>query len=88
MTRDSYSLLTLMAAALIGAGCQTTKQASAASSLPAPKVAVITAADQDVPLLSEYAAQTYARDLVEVRGRVDGFIEKRLFQIGADVLAG
>ena len=26
--------------------------------------------------------------MVEVRGRVDGYIEKRLFQVGADVRAG
>jgi membrane fusion protein (multidrug efflux system) len=43
---------------------------------------------EDVPIYSEYAAQTYSRDGVEVRGRVDGYIEKRLFQVGSDVQAG
>jgi membrane fusion protein (multidrug efflux system) len=43
---------------------------------------------QDVPLYSEYAAETYARDMVEVRGRVNGYVEKRSFQIGSDVTAG
>ncbi len=51
-------------------------------------VSIVEVQPQDVPLYSEYAAQTYARDMVEVRGRVDGFIEKRLFQSGADVKAG
>ena len=43
---------------------------------------------EDVPIYSEYAAQTFARDTVEVRGRVNGYIEKRSFQIGSDVVAG
>jgi len=51
-------------------------------------VAVIQVAAEDVPIYSEYTAQTYARDMVEVRGRVDGYIEKRLFQVGSDVQAG
>ena len=40
------------------------------------------------PIYHDYAAQTYARDLVEIRGRVDGYIEKRLFEVGSDVKAG
>jgi len=49
---------------------------------------VVEVAAEDVPIYSEYAAETYARDMVEVRGRVDGYIEQRLFQIGSDVKAG
>ncbi len=55
---------------------------------PPPPVSVLEVKAQDVPIYGEYAAQTFARDMVEVRGRVDGFIEKRLFQVGADVKAG
>lgn len=55
---------------------------------PPPPVSIIEARQQDVPIYGEYAAQTFARDMVEVRGRVDGFIEKRLFQVGADVKVG
>ena len=43
---------------------------------------------EDTAIYNEYAAQTFARDMVEVRGRVDGYIEKRLFQTGTDVVAG
>ena len=56
--------------------------------LPPPPVSVVEVQPQDVPIYSEYAAQTFARDMVEVRGRVDGFIEKRLFQVGSDVRQG
>lgn len=48
----------------------------------------MTVSAEDVPIYNEYAAQTYARVMVEVRGRVDGYIEKRLFQVGSDVKAG
>jgi membrane fusion protein, multidrug efflux system len=54
----------------------------------APLVEVVTVAPADVPLYSEYPAQTYARDLVEVRGRVAGNIEQWLFKPGTEVRAG
>ncbi len=41
-----------------------------------------------VPIFSEFAAQTYARDMVEVRGRVEGYIEQWLFKPGSEVRAG
>src|SRR5215470_17548894 len=71
------------------AGCGTRASASnAASAPPAPEVSVVRVCNEDVPIYSEYAAQTFARDMVEVRGRVDGYIEKRLFETGSDVQAG
>jgi len=70
-------------------GCQSTPGTTkAAAAMPAPAVAVMEVSAQDVPIFSEYAAQTFARDMVEVRGRVDGYIEKRLFQVGSEVRAG
>ena len=70
-------------------GCQSTpRTTSAATSPPAATVSVVEVKAQDVPLYSEYAAETYARDMVEVRGRVNGYVEKRTFQIGSDVSAG
>jgi membrane fusion protein (multidrug efflux system) len=71
------------------AGC--TSQASssrAASGPPPPDVAVVTVQPEDTAIYREYAAQTFARDMVEVRGRVDGYIDKRLFETGSDVKAG
>ncbi len=61
---------------------------NAAPSLPPPSVSVVEVSTEDVPIYSEYAAQTFARDMVEVRGRVDGYVEKRLFQVGSMVKAG
>src|ERR1700722_14086097 len=74
---------------LLAAGCQSTSATSkAVATAPSTAVEVIEVAAEDVPLYTEYTAQTFARDLVEVRGRVDGYIEKRLFDVGSDVKAG
>jgi membrane fusion protein (multidrug efflux system) len=42
----------------------------------------------DVPIFADFAAQTYARDMVEVRGRVDGYLERWAFRPGSEVQAG
>jgi len=55
---------------------------------PPPSVLVTTAHAGDVPIFSEYPAQTYARNTVDVRARVDGYIEKWLFRPGQEVQAG
>jgi membrane fusion protein, multidrug efflux system len=55
---------------------------------PPPTVSVMEVKPQSVPIYAEYAAQTFARDEVEIRGQVDGYVRKRLFQTGANVKAG
>jgi membrane fusion protein (multidrug efflux system) len=56
---------------------------------PPPQTVVVTQVNAtDVPVLSDYPAQTYARNTVEVRGRVDGYIDKWLFRPGQEVHAG
>jgi membrane fusion protein (multidrug efflux system) len=42
---------------------------------------------RDIPIFSDFAAQTYARNMVEVRSRVEGYVERWLFQPGAEVAA-
>lgn len=69
-------------------GCGRETKTASAAALPAAPVAVIQVEPETVPIYNEYTAQTYARDMVEVRGRVDGYLEKRLFQVGSDVAAG
>lgn len=68
--------------------CQSASKAQNRMAFPPPPVSVLEVQAQDVPIYGEYAAQTFARDIVEVRGRVDGYIEKKLFQVGSDVHAG
>src|ERR1700730_3913731 len=69
-------------------GCQSAAQTTKSGPPPAPPVLVTEVRAQDVPIYSEYPAQTYARDTVEVRGRVEGFIDKWLFRPGQEVRAG
>ncbi|MDQ6676227.1 MAG: efflux RND transporter periplasmic adaptor subunit [Acidobacteriota bacterium] len=63
-------------------------ESKAPPAFPPTPVTVFEAKAQDVPIYAEYAAQTFARDTVDIRGRVDGYIEKRLFTVGSDVRAG
>lgn len=69
-------------------GCTSQAQQTKGQAPPAPVVEVTTVAPQDTPIFAEYPAQTYARDLVEVRARVDGYIDKWLFKPGDQVRAG
>ena len=68
------------------AGCG--RAAATAASPPPPEVSVVHVNGENATTHREYPARTYARDLVEVRGRVDGYVDRRTFGIGSDVLAG
>ena len=69
-------------------GCSASGQKNATGEAPAPPVLVVEVQPRDVPVFADFAAQTYARNMVEVRARVEGYIEKWLFQPGAEVKAG
>src|SRR5882757_5150940 len=77
----------LIGIVLINTSCGRIK----ADNPPAPPpalVSVLAVQPSNVTVYSEYQAQTFARDLVEIRGRVDGYIQKRLFDVGSDVQVG
>ena len=73
-------------ATLAGCGSKGTQQVAAQG--PPPTVEITQVAPSDADIFAEYPAQTYARNMVEVRGRVDGYIEKWLFRPGQQVKAG
>ena len=77
----------LFIATVVSPGCSS-KSTAAGIEPPPPLVEVIEVAAADVPIYSEFAAQTFARNRVEVRGRVDGYVEKWLFKPGDRVKAG
>lgn len=56
--------------------------------MPPAAVSTVRLTPQDVTIVDEFAAQTFARDMVEVRARVDGYLEKRPFEVGDDVREG
>jgi membrane fusion protein (multidrug efflux system) len=74
-------------AAILLAGCAASGQKNGAQAPPTTVVVMDTAA-ADVPIFAEFAAQTYARDMVEVRSRVEGYIERWEFRPGAEVTTG
>ncbi len=53
-----------------------------------PQVSVITISLKDVPIASEYVAQTQSSHLVNIQARVSGFLDKRLYTEGALVKEG
>ncbi len=70
------------------AGCGASAQRSGPAESPPTPVLVTEVTVKDEAIFSEFAAQTYARNMVEVRGRVEGYVEKWLFRPGSDVKAG
>jgi membrane fusion protein, multidrug efflux system len=86
-TRRILLLPATLVVVIIAAGCG--KQNSVVNAAPPPAaVSVVEVEPQTVPIFAEYAAQTFARDAVEIRGQVDGYIRRRMFETGADVKAG
>ncbi|MGI8989573.1 MAG: efflux RND transporter periplasmic adaptor subunit [Bryobacteraceae bacterium] len=88
--KTRYLLLPLgVAAVLFSASCASkASESKGPPAFPPTPVTVVEVKAEDVPIFAEYAAQTFARDMVDIRGRVDGYIEKRLFTVGSDVRAG
>lgn len=71
------------------AGCSSSAEPKTQGQAPpAPTVEVLEARTSTAGIYAEYPAQTYARNQVEVRARVDGYVEKWLFQPGQVVKSG
>ena len=90
MSNKSTPILiaTVLSAGILTSSCGTATPAGPAAAPPPPLVEVITAATSDTPIFTEFAAQTFARDRVEVRARVNGYVEKWMFRPGDHVTAG
>jgi membrane fusion protein (multidrug efflux system) len=81
-----------LVASLILAGCGDAgggaRGGGAQGANPPPLVEVITVQSQAVPNIVELPGRIQAVRLAEVRARVDGIVERRLYQEGTDVAAG
>jgi RND family efflux transporter MFP subunit len=55
---------------------------------PTPAVTVVAVEERSVPVYGHYVGQAEAVRTVEVRARVEGFLERQLMPDGADVKAG
>jgi len=56
----------------------------AAAAMPPMPVKAMTLQQQDVPLITEYAARISGSREVEVRARVSGILQKRTYNEGPD----
>jgi membrane fusion protein (multidrug efflux system) len=83
-----YAVIALLLVAILLPGCDASGEKSGAAGPPPPLVTVMEVQPRDVPIFSDFAAQTYARNMVEVRSRVEGYVDRWLFQPGAEVAAG
>jgi RND family efflux transporter MFP subunit len=79
--------LTVFSAGLLMPGCKS-EPVRGASAPPAIPVTITTVKAEEVPVTADFAAQTYARNTVDVRGRVAGYVEKWLFRPGSEVKQG
>ncbi len=68
---------------LVAVSCSTPKEAT--SSLDLPQVRVVAALQTSIPEFYDYVGQTDAPTNIEIRARVEGFIQQILFQEGAEV---
>ncbi len=83
--------LTSLALALLLTGCgagEESKKPAAAAAPPPPEVDVITVKSSAVTLTDDLPGRLQAYRTAQVRARVEGIVEKRLFTEGSDVKAG
>src|ERR1035437_3415091 len=83
-----YAAVVLLLVTVFLPGCTASGERSGPASAPPPLVTVMQVQARDVPIFSDFAAQTYARNMVDVRSRVTGYVDRWLFQPGAEVAAG
>src|SRR5262249_49786137 len=84
-TMRLHTLLLALGLVLVFAGCDEKRQAAAP---PPPAVGVRPAATKGVSQSFEFVGRIKATDKVDVRARVEGFLDKVQFREGQDVKAG
>ena len=86
--RRSFRYLPLVAILAVAACGKSQQQAAGFHGFPPAAVTVHAVQPQTFPVSFEYVGQTQGSKDVEVRARVTGIIEKRLYQEGSFVKAG
>jgi membrane fusion protein (multidrug efflux system) len=82
---DRFRLIRAAGAVVLLAGCQSKAPPKAP---PPPEVAVVTVKPEEVPETYEFSAEVVPYRRVEVRSRIEGIIEARVFTEGATVRRG
>jgi membrane fusion protein (multidrug efflux system) len=88
-THPRLRAITLVSCTLVLAACgQSQQQAGGFHGMPPAEVTTVKLEPRTLPATFEYVGQTTGSKEVEVRARVTGILEKKLFQEGAWVKAG
>lgn len=82
--RRGESLLLLGLAGILAPGCKPRK----APDRPAPELAVFQVLQRDTPIQVEFTGTLEATEQVDLRAKVDGFLEKQWIPDGGDVKTG
>ena len=80
---NTYSIIFFLAVSLAISSCSS--EGEKAKGMPVLKIPVIEVLQQDVPVYSEFIGQTYGRQDIPIRARVDGFLEGMYFNEGERV---
>ena len=86
-----FSAALVAALVLISSGCgpaPASKQAAGPPAMPPAEVVAVAVQPKPIPVTFEYSGQALGSKEVEVRARVGGILEKRLFKEGAPVKGG
>ncbi|AUT62363.1 efflux RND transporter periplasmic adaptor subunit [Paraburkholderia terrae] len=87
-THPARKRLLLPLALLVLASLTACKKAPTEPPRPTVEVTVVTVRQQETPVDFEFTAQTQSSREVEIRARVDGFLERRMYTEGALVKEG
>jgi membrane fusion protein (multidrug efflux system) len=87
-TRLHHPAWFVLPLALALSACNSSGEPGAGMAFPPPQVSVVTITPQDLPVEREYIGQTKGSREVEIRPRVGGIIEQRLYEEGTQVAAG
>jgi membrane fusion protein, multidrug efflux system len=79
-------LIMIMVGVGLLAGCS--KQEPKSEALPPTEVTVMTVAAHDTPVSYEYVGQTQSSHQVQIRARMTGFLDRRVYTEGSTVKAG
>jgi membrane fusion protein (multidrug efflux system) len=77
-----------LAALLVGCGPKAAAPAGPPGGMPPAEVGVVTVTPGDVGLITELPGRLEASRVAQIRARVAGIVQKRLFREGGDVKAG
>jgi membrane fusion protein, multidrug efflux system len=85
--RSKICIMAMAAAALLLGACSRSGS-QGDTHTPPPNVTVVAATSEEIKPTVTFTGRIQAQDKVELRARIDGFLQKRLFEEGQDIKVG